>query len=208
MRVNENEMRMRWNNKAWSVLESGLRIYQSWDSSWCSSGKPNLKLRGIPAASTISRTCALRTIVIVFSQKEWQGPARASLRPGPARPAGAFRLGQGSRPQDLQVLSKCSQRRSPLDSHSLRAFYLLIYSNFKQSLPVAIAVALGRQISQFIVGGSNANIANHPHQLSLRTSSHICGASLMSATRAVTAAHCIGGAALVGHTTRDMINCV
>jgi len=75
-----------------------------------------------------------------------------------------------------------------------------------------LPVALGRQIGSFIVGGSNANIANHPHQLSLRTSSHICGASLFSATRAVTAAHCIGSAAssysvLGGTTDRTITNC-
>jgi len=85
MRGNENEMRMRWNNKAWLVRESGLRRYQSWDSSWCSYVKPDLQLRGIPATSTIRPTSALRTIVIIFSQKEQQGPARASLRPGPAQ---------------------------------------------------------------------------------------------------------------------------
>jgi len=75
-----------------------------------------------------------------------------------------------------------------------------------------LPVALGRQISSFIVGGSAANIANHPHQLSLRTSSHICGASLISGTRAVTAAHCVGSAAssysvLGGTTDRTITNC-
>jgi len=76
MAVNENEMSLRRNNKAWSVLESGLQRYQSWDSSWCSYVKQDLKLRGFPAASTIRPTCALRTIAIIFSQKEWQGLAR------------------------------------------------------------------------------------------------------------------------------------
>jgi len=83
-RVNENTLSMRWNNKAWSVLESGLRGYQSWDSSWWSYVKPDLKLRGIPAASTIS---VLRTIVKIFSQKEWQGLVRLPFlyfRPCPA----------------------------------------------------------------------------------------------------------------------------
>jgi secreted trypsin-like serine protease len=75
-----------------------------------------------------------------------------------------------------------------------------------------LPVAFGRQVSQFIVGGSNANIANHRHQLSLRTSSHICGASLITGTRAVTAAHCIGNAAssysvLAGTSDRTVTNC-
>jgi len=44
-----------------------------------------------------------------------------------------------------------------------------------------------------IVGGSDADIANHKHQLSLRASeSHVCGASLISAFQAVTVAHCGG----------------
>jgi len=66
--------------------------------------------------------------------------------------------------------------------------------------------AMSREINTFVVGGSNSNIANHPHQLSLRVSgSHSCGASLISTTRAVTAAHCGGGAissySLLGGTT-------
>jgi pancreatic elastase II len=73
-------------------------------------------------------------------------------------------------------------------------------------------VAFGREVSQFIVGGSNANIANHPHQVSLRQGSHICGASMIGATRAVTAAHCIGSGAstysvLVGTTDRTVTSC-
>ena len=57
-----------------------------------------------------------------------------------------------------------------------------------------------------VVGGSNANIANYPHQLSLRVSgSHSCGASLISTTKAVTAAHCGGGSlssySILGGTT-------
>lgn len=75
-----------------------------------------------------------------------------------------------------------------------------------------LPVALGREVGQFIIGGTNANIANHKHQLSLRTSSHICGASLISGTRAVTAAHCIGSAAssysvLGGTSDRTVTNC-
>jgi len=73
--------------------------------------------------------------------------------------------------------------------------------------------AMSREITTHVVGGSNSNIANHPHQLSLRASnSHSCGASLISNTRAVTAAHCGGSAigtySLLGGTTdRTVTNC-
>jgi secreted trypsin-like serine protease len=73
--------------------------------------------------------------------------------------------------------------------------------------------AMGRQVSQFIVGGSNANIANYPHQLSLRSSgSHSCGASIISTTRAVCAAHCytgsISAASILGGTSdRTVTTC-
>jgi len=66
---------------------------------------------------------------------------------------------------------------------------------------------------QRVVGGSNANIANYPHQMSLRVSnSHSCGASLISGTKGVTAAHCGGGAigtysVLTGTTDRTVTNC-
>lgn len=73
--------------------------------------------------------------------------------------------------------------------------------------------AMSREINTFVVGGSNSNIANHPHQLSLRVSgSHSCGASLISTTRAVTAAHCGGSAISVysilgGTTDRTVTTC-
>jgi len=66
---------------------------------------------------------------------------------------------------------------------------------------------------QKVVGGSNANIANYPWQISLRVSnSHSCGASLISGTKGVTAAHCGGGAigtysVLTGTTDRTVTNC-
>ncbi|KAJ9591595.1 hypothetical protein L9F63_001866 [Diploptera punctata] len=47
-----------------------------------------------------------------------------------------------------------------------------------------------------IVGGSTTTIASYPYQLSLRYGgSHICGASIISANWALTAAHCIVGSA-------------
>ncbi|KAF2885459.1 hypothetical protein ILUMI_20739 [Ignelater luminosus] len=46
-----------------------------------------------------------------------------------------------------------------------------------------------------IVGGEDADIKDLPYQLSLQSDGwHICGASILSPTRAVTAAHCIYGA--------------
>ncbi|XP_031836558.1 trypsin delta-like [Nomia melanderi] len=45
-----------------------------------------------------------------------------------------------------------------------------------------------------IVGGSPVDIQQHPHQLSLQTSGHICGASIISSSWAITAAHCVGSA--------------
>lgn len=60
--------------------------------------------------------------------------------------------------------------------------------------------APGADVQQYVVGGSDANIADHPHQLSLRMNGdHACGASLISSTRAVTAAQC-GGSGLSIYT--------
>jgi secreted trypsin-like serine protease len=73
--------------------------------------------------------------------------------------------------------------------------------------------ALCDEIGSSVVGGSNANIANYPHQLSMRASnSHSCGASLVSGTKAVCAAHCGGGAissysVLAGTTDRTVTTC-
>ncbi|XP_053679740.1 trypsin beta-like [Anopheles nili] len=41
-----------------------------------------------------------------------------------------------------------------------------------------------------IVGGVDANIADYPYQLSLRRASHSCGASVITARYALSAAHC------------------
>lgn len=41
-----------------------------------------------------------------------------------------------------------------------------------------------------IVGGVDADIANYPYQLSLRRVSHSCGASVIAARWALSAAHC------------------
>jgi len=73
--------------------------------------------------------------------------------------------------------------------------------------------ALGLGVDQRIVDGSAAIIGNNPHSLSLRAEgAHICGASLISTTRAVTAAQCagqpIGVYSLLGGTAdRTVTNC-
>ncbi|XP_066592333.1 trypsin 5G1-like [Prorops nasuta] len=43
-----------------------------------------------------------------------------------------------------------------------------------------------------IVGGKPVDIREHPHQLSLQTYGHICGASIISSKWAITAGHCVG----------------
>lgn len=73
--------------------------------------------------------------------------------------------------------------------------------------------AFADDINSNVVGGGNANIANYPHQISLRVNnSHSCGACLISGTKGVTAAHCGGGAlgtysALTGTTDRTVTGC-
>jgi secreted trypsin-like serine protease len=73
--------------------------------------------------------------------------------------------------------------------------------------------ALGANVQQHIVGGSETTIGQHPHQLSLRANGiHRCGASLIGDTRAVTAAHCVGSAIGTyviwgGTTDRTATNC-
>lgn len=68
-----------------------------------------------------------------------------------------------------------------------------------------------------VIGGGNANIANYPYQVSLRNgqgtaASHSCGATLISNTQALTAAHCGGGpiasySILAGTTDRTTLTC-
>ncbi|XP_076179275.1 trypsin-1-like [Ptiloglossa arizonensis] len=43
-----------------------------------------------------------------------------------------------------------------------------------------------------IVGGNAVDIFQHPYQLSLQTSSHICGGAIISSKWVITAAHCVG----------------
>ncbi|XP_046980599.1 trypsin delta-like [Schistocerca americana] len=54
-----------------------------------------------------------------------------------------------------------------------------------------------------IIGGSNANIADYPWQLSFQYGgSHICGASIISSSWALTASHCVDGMSLLLMTFR------
>jgi len=67
--------------------------------------------------------------------------------------------------------------------------------------------------SSRVVDGNAGNIANFPWQASLRNlGDHTCGAVLISGTRALTAAHCGGGATasysiLVGTSDRTITTC-
>jgi len=69
------------------------------------------------------------------------------------------------------------------------------------------------EVGQRVVGGSNVNISSHPHQISHRVNnSHSCGASLISGIKAISAAHCGGGAVssyslLTGTTDRTATGC-
>jgi len=77
----------------------------------------------------------------------------------------------------------------------------------------AVSAVFSESVDKFVVGGSNANIANYNWQVSLRVSnSHSCGASLISGTKAVCAAHCGGGAigtysTLTGSSDRTVTTC-
>lgn len=70
-----------------------------------------------------------------------------------------------------------------------------------------------RGINERIIGGSDADITNYRHQVSLRVfDGHTCGAALISNTRAVTSAHCVGGptsaySILAGTSDRTVTNC-
>jgi len=87
-------------------------------------------------------------------------------------------------------------------------------ANMRVLLLLCLVVpAFSEEIGSRVVGGSNSNIANFPHQLSLRVNNgHSCGASLVSGTKAVTAGHCVGGATntysyLAGTTDRTSTTC-
>lgn len=74
-----------------------------------------------------------------------------------------------------------------------------IVGNSKRIIPPALLAQgfVDRQTNvgdrqPYIIGGTLASIFDFPYQLSLRQSqTHICGASIISAQFAVTAAHCL-----------------
>jgi len=76
-----------------------------------------------------------------------------------------------------------------------------------------VAAAAASSSASRVIDGTNANIANHPYQASLRLlSQHTCGAVLISNTQAITAAHCGGGSlasysVLAGTTDRTVDVC-
>jgi Trypsin len=81
----------------------------------------------------------------------------------------------------------------------IRAF-VLVTGECRPSIdtPVATFGTLG--IDNYIIGGTNAQPGAWPWQLSQQRQgsagawSHSCGASLLSATRALSASHCVDGA--------------
>jgi len=56
--------------KEQSLVSTGVQTPEISVLIWCSYVRPDIKLRGIPAVSTIRPTCALSAVVIMFSQKE------------------------------------------------------------------------------------------------------------------------------------------
>jgi len=75
----------------------------------------------------------------------------------------------------------------------LRLFLLLVAVGLNEARPDMLVPTF----SSMIIGGQNANPGEFPWQLSQqRSNSHSCGASLLGATRGLSAAHCVDGAAV------------
>ena len=68
-------------------------------------------------------------------------------------------------------------------------------------LAVISATSLGDPVLKpQIIGGTDANRGDNPHMCSLRSYSHGCGASIISAKWAITAAHCVAGYVIINYT--------
>nr|XP_022911341.1 trypsin-7-like [Onthophagus taurus] len=76
-------------------------------------------------------------------------------------------------------------------------FKIVVFSCFLLSISALQKDTLPRKVPSLdgrIIGGESVDIKNYPYQLSLQyLGSHICGASIISAKWAVTAAHCTDG---------------
>jgi secreted trypsin-like serine protease len=99
----------------------------------------------------------------------------------------------------------------------MRLVAVLLLVAYCEARPSAVQPALFEPgFGSFIIGGQDATPGQFPYQLSqTRTGSHSCGASLLSANYALSAAHCVDGA-LVGvlgiiaglHNRNDMTGAV
>ncbi|ELT99465.1 hypothetical protein CAPTEDRAFT_153991 [Capitella teleta] len=82
---------------------------------------------------------------------------------------------------------------------ALTLFFTLAFIGFQveaRNLRISHPIATFGS-TPYIVGGKDVSISNYPHQVSLQVGrgSHICGGSIISANKIVSAAHCTQGSA-------------